>query len=183
MNSTTAPQPTTNRRRMRLLAQMGLLLGAAAVTIGAGADFTTRTANPTNTFTSGVLDHSNSADNEAILTAAAMWPGQIVDGEVTIENTGDLVGNFTLDEVDVTSDFRADTLELVVQDTTNNAEVWAGDLGSLGSVDLGAFQPDEVRTYSFTVTFSEDAENDLDEGKSAVVTYQWNETPARVAAG
>jgi spore coat-associated protein N len=172
--------PRSNRRRLQLIAQLTALLLAVALAVGAGADFSTQTANAANTFTSGILDHSNDVDG-AILTASNMWPGQSVEGTVTIENTGNLVGAFTLDEVDVTSTFRTGMLNLVVHDTTSNVEIYDGDLGDLDSVDLDAFEPGEARTYRFTVTFSEDAENDLDEASSAVATFQWNQTPARVA--
>jgi hypothetical protein len=74
------------------------------VAVGSGADFATRTANPSNTFSAGSLSMDNSKDGAAIFTPTNMIPGGPAQtGVVDITNTGTIKGTFTLSRDELTS--------------------------------------------------------------------------------
>src|SRR4051794_16868875 len=68
------PSDEGNGNRKRTLATLALGLIAVATAVGSGADFSTRTANPSNTFSAGSLSMENSKDGTAILNATNMKP-------------------------------------------------------------------------------------------------------------
>jgi hypothetical protein len=164
-----------NLPRKRIIAGLGTALAAVSIAAGSGATFTSQTANPANTFTSGTFKHTNSKNGASIVTGANLKPGESRQGEVTITNTGSLDGNFTLSEKNASNPFTAGSLQLVVHDVTTNVEVYRGDLGGLaaGGIGLGNFAAGAARTYRFTVTLSKDAPNS-DQGKTATADYQWD---------
>src|SRR3954453_2791204 len=90
--------------RKRTLATLALGLLAVATAVGSGADFTARTANPSNTFSAGTLSMENSKDGTAILNADNLKPGgDPKTGGVDIKNTGSIDGAFTLTRDQLTS--------------------------------------------------------------------------------
>ena len=90
--------------RKRTLATLALGLIAIGTALGSGADFSARTANPSNTFSAGTLSMENSKDGTAILNATGMKPGdEAKNGVVDIENTGSIDGKFTLSRDQLTS--------------------------------------------------------------------------------
>jgi hypothetical protein len=92
----TAPKSDDNNRK-RTLATLALGLIAVATAVGSGADFSARTANPSNTFSAGVLTMENSKNGTAILGADNLKPGAAPrTGVVDIKNTGSIDGDFTL---------------------------------------------------------------------------------------
>jgi spore coat-associated protein N len=99
----------TRRKRLigkpkRTLGALALGLCAVGVAVGSGADFSARTANPSNTFSAGSLTMSNSRDGEAIFAATNMKPGGPAQtGLVDIKNTGSIDGVFTLSRDQLTS--------------------------------------------------------------------------------
>ncbi len=108
------------KRPRRTLGALATVLAAAGLTVASGADFTAQSANPANTFSTGTLSMSNSADNAAVLTASDLRPGDTSSGTVDIANTGSLSGAFTLTKSSVTdSDTRnplSAKLNVVVDD-------------------------------------------------------------------
>ena len=92
------------RRPKRTLGALALGLSAVGVAVGSGADFSARTANPSNTFSAGSLTMSNSKDGAAIFAPANMKPGGPAQtGVVDIKNTGSVDGVFTLTRDQLTS--------------------------------------------------------------------------------
>jgi spore coat-associated protein N len=87
------------RHPRRSLTALATLVAAGAVVVGSGAVFSTQTANPSNTFASGILSQSNS-NATSILTASNLVPGasHVVTGMVDIKNSGTVGGVFTLAE-------------------------------------------------------------------------------------
>ncbi len=164
-----------NLPRKRLVAGLGTALAAVSIAAGSGATFSSQTANPANTFTSGTFKHSNSKNGASIVTGANLKPGESRQGEVTITNTGSLDGNFTLTEKGASNPFTANMLNLVIVDTATNAEVYRGELGKVaaGGISLGNFAAGAARTYVFTVTLKLEAPN-ADQGKTATADYQWD---------
>jgi uncharacterized cupredoxin-like copper-binding protein len=162
----------------RLLSALVVLLAATGVAVGSGATFSSRTANASNTFTSGTLLQSNSKAGTAVVTGTNLKPGDAKTGEVTIKNTGTLPGDFVLTESGVQNPFTAGALSVKVDDITNPAapsNVYTGDMGGLAKKSLGAFAVNEARTYRFSVTLNKDAGN-ADQAKTATANYEWDAT-------
>jgi hypothetical protein len=85
------------RRPKRTLGALALGLCAVGLAVGSGADFSARTANPSNVFSAGSLSMENSKDGSAIFSATGMRPGgSPKTGVVDIKNTGSIDGRFTL---------------------------------------------------------------------------------------
>lgn len=166
----------THRPR-RTVAALATVLAAAGVAVGSGASFSSQTANPTNTFTSGTLTQTNSKNGVAIVTGANLKPGDVKTGEVTITNTGTLGGRFVLNEKNAVNGFQAGSLNLKIDDTTSNTNLYNGDLDkvSASGIALGDFAVNGARTYKFTVTLSADAPN-ADQGKSASADFTFDQT-------
>ena len=166
------------RSPRRTIAGLATVLAAAGVAVGSGATYSAQTANPTNTFVSGTLLHSNSKNGVAIVTGANLKPGDVRTGETKIKNTGTLAGTFTLSETNDSTTFAAGMLDLVI-DEVNGATtktIYTGDLGSATPIDLGSFAPNEERTYKYTVTLDSAAPNSQ-QGKSATADYVFDEVP------
>ena len=157
----------------RTIAGLATALVAVGVAVGSGATFNSASANPANTYSSGAFTHTNSKDGAAIVTGTKMMPGDTKTGTVTITNTGDAAGKFSLAETNDSNGFAAGSLDLKIEDVTGTpAEVFSGDLGGVPSTDLGTFAAGEARTYKFTVTLDQTAGN-TDQGKSATADYEW----------
>jgi Camelysin metallo-endopeptidase len=117
------------RNRKRTLATLALGLLAVATAVGSGADFSARTANPSNTFSAGALSMENSKDGTAILDASNLKPGaDPKTGIVDIKNMGSIDGVFKL-----TRD------ELTNTDTGNDNPAPFASKVAVGIVDCGKF--------------------------------------------
>jgi hypothetical protein len=102
-DATSGERPRDSRSK-RTLGALALGLAAIATAVGSGADFSARTANPSNTFSAGALSMENSKDGSAIFSATNMRPGGAPDaGVVDIKNTGSIDGVFSLSRDQLTS--------------------------------------------------------------------------------
>src|SRR5881398_490363 len=80
----------------KLVGVLFVLLLAATMAVGSGANFNSTSANPGNLITAGTLSHDNNKTG-ALLTVAKLRPGQTDStGTVTLTNTGDVDGVFSL---------------------------------------------------------------------------------------
>jgi hypothetical protein len=169
-----------------VLAVAACAAAALAVT-GSWSAHARRAAAPATAFAAGAFTQSNSRDGSAILGAAAMRPGDIVSGDVTITNTGDLAGAFRLSSQVVTEQPGAgggqlrDRLLLQIFDVTNPgaaATLFSGPLGAFSDRDLGTFQPREGRSYRVTATFPDSGPggDNAFAGASASVRFAWTAT-------
>ncbi|MDP3968921.1 MAG: TasA family protein [Nocardioides sp.] len=160
---------TTNRRKV--LVPLATLLAAGAVAIGSGATFTSSTVSTTSV-ASGNVTHTNDTTS---LDIAGIKPGDVITGDVTIENTGDLDATLTLEETESTSGFTAGDLKLTLNNGTE--DIWAGDFGALADaanpiLDVGDLAVGASTTVTWTVTFVETAGNE-NQGQEADASYQW----------
>ncbi len=175
----------------KVLAALLVVLVAAGVAVGSGANFNSATANPSNTFSSGTLAQSNSKANQAILTASNLKPGGSATGTLDIANTGSVSGVFTL-----TKSTPADTpaspalsakLTLVITDQGDPdcrsgcpaaSQVYSGTVAGMGSIPLGTFAANQKRRYQFVVTFPDSGTQGGDnayQGASTSVDYTFTE--------
>ena len=133
---------TITQNPKRKVAGLTVALAALGVAVGAGASFTSESANDSAVFTAGLLHHSNTAggamDGDVTATVDQVMPGFGADlldasgnaaaegpnttapvgdshGTVTIKNDGDVPGDFTADR---TSSGTAYSGSLDVCDTT-----------------------------------------------------------------
>jgi spore coat-associated protein N len=164
----------------RSLLALATALAATAAAVGSGADFSSHSANPANTFSSGTLVQSNSKNGVAIVTGSNLKPGDVRSGEVTITNTGSLAGTFRLSESNSSNSFGAGDMTMKIEDITGSkqVQVYNGDIGKLpaSGIELGSFAAGEARNYRFTATFAEGSPNS-DQGKVAKADYEWDATP------
>lgn len=166
---------------------------AGAVVVGSGANFTSVSANPGNSFTTGTLTHSNSKANAAILTAAGIKPGDAATtGTVDITNDGNLAASFTLKKNAVTSSDGvnplAAKLNVKIDDCgtpeagagvcTSPTEIYNGTISTMADENLGSFAASAAHRYKFSVTFPDgtSAQDNPYQGDSASVEYQWEAT-------
>jgi hypothetical protein len=116
-------------------------------------------ARPASSFISGAFSYTNSAAGSAIFSTGALRPGETTTGTVTITNTGDLAGDFTLAQAGLVDTpgwnggQLAPTLNLVIRDVTTSSPVtiYAGKLNGMGTRRVGRIDPGQARTYRFSM--------------------------------
>ena len=166
---------------------------AGAVVVGSGANFTSVSANPGNSFTTGTLTHSNSKSGAAILTATGIKPGDPAStGTVDIANDGNSAANFTLKRLNVTNTDSgnplASKLNVKVEDCgtpggapgscTPESTVYDGTIAAMADQPLGSWAVSDAHRYRFSVTFPNGtaAADNPYQGDTATVEYQWEAT-------
>jgi hypothetical protein len=178
-------------RNAKILILALILLLIAALLVGVSfAVFSTSSANPGNMFTAGTLTSSNSKDNAAILTAARMVPGDETEGTVTISNTGDSRGQFTLTGSAPTNTpgpnggDLSSVLDLTIVMDGGATPIYDGKLNALTDpIDLGVWDGAASHEFVFTVTFpdsgtpgSATTDDNAYQGSETTVTYTWDAT-------
>jgi hypothetical protein len=147
----------------------------------------------------GTLSMSNSKGGGMIVTAHGMAPGDVRAGDVSISNTGDLSGAYSLSQSNV-----ADTpgpaggvlsgaLDVLVQDVTSSAApatVYSGKLAAMGPRNLGTWTPGAARTYRFTVSLpdggpppSPTTGDNAYQGSAVSLRYDWTATGEQSGGG
>ena len=184
MSTAPVQDPSTQERlewmsknSKKLIISLIVIVVAALVVMFSFSIFNSTSANPGNLTTSGIMEQSNSADGQAILTVEKLLPGQSGNGTVTIENVGDANGDFTLTASNLVDEpatpALSDVLTLVVTDGTT--EVYNGPLGGIATVALGTWQAGESHSFTFTVTFDAAAGNEYQDARTTV-DFTWNAT-------
>ena len=172
---------------LRTLGALAVVLAAAGVAVGSGANFTAHAANPANTFSTGSLSIANTP-SAAILSATGLKPGDSSVGTADIENTGSLSGVFTL-----TTSNPADSspsllgqLDLVVKDCglfsggtppscVGASTVYSGKVNAVGTRALGTYAAADKHRYQFTATLPSSTDSTY-QGKSATIEFDWDAT-------
>jgi hypothetical protein len=121
----------------------------------------------------------------AVLVAHGLRPGDSRAGEITVLNSGDSTGAFTLSQADrveapALAPPLSAVLDLVVLDLTEGRTVFAGKLGDLESVGLGDFAQGETHRYRFVVAFPGGRPSAADnpyQVVSTTVSYVWSAGP------
>jgi spore coat-associated protein N len=165
-----SPRPV--RRSRRVLAPLATLVVAGALAVGSGASFTSQSENPANVYATGTLTQDNSKANAAIFDVSNLKPGDTVNGEVTITNTGSLPAVFSLTETADNGFVTKSNLQMRIS-RVGGGEVFAGTFGTAGVRPLGTFAAGEARTYRFSVVLDADAGN-AEQGRTATAGYVWD---------
>jgi spore coat-associated protein N len=165
---------------LKMVGALFALLLAATMAVGSGANFNSTSANPGNVVTAGNLIHVNGKAGLPVMTVNRIRPGQSQSGTVTIANTGDIDGVFTLAKsvsVDSTAPANpfADKLRLKVEDTTAGSTLYDGALSAMGTLAAGTLAPAATHTYTFTVTFPSGtpAQDNPFKGASLTAAFDW----------
>ena len=175
----TAVATVSRPRRYRVLVPLAGLAAAAALAVGSGADFTSSSVNSANAFTTGTLTQTNSKANSAVFNLDNMKPGDTVNGSVTITNSGTLAAGFKLTETATNGFTTKSNLKLTITESGSTTPVWTGTFGELTgkSLDLGSWGPKTSKTFVFSVTLAQAADNS-EQGKTATATYNWDAVQA-----
>jgi hypothetical protein len=142
-------------RALVTLAVGGLVL-ALFITVGvkpSGATFTRSSANPSNLFSAGAINLTNSKSGAAVLSATGLLPGGSVQGSLSVKITGNYGAAVTLTGA---SDHSAlsQALTLQIEDTTGTAQtLWSGTMSDFSTLSLGTYTSGTTKSYRFTVTF------------------------------
>src|SRR4051794_7218110 len=80
----------------KIVGALCVLMLASLMAVASGASFTSTSANAGNIVATGVMSHSNSKAGVAILDVHGLVPNHSDSGTVTLTNTGDADGVFTL---------------------------------------------------------------------------------------
>ena len=170
------------QRKLQVLLTLGALLLAISVAVASGANFTASSANAGNAFTAGTLTMSNNDAPGAIFlsTPAKMRPGAVSTGTVTVANTGDVPGQFSMSAT-ATSDPNnlGANLNLLIME--GGTTIYTGKLNAVGTLALGTWQSTggtSSHTYAFTVTWpnnspSSDATDTSLMGKACTYAVNW----------
>ncbi len=164
------------KKSKKVLVPLATLAAAGAIAVGSGATFTSQTGNTVSAVTSGTLQQTNSKDGGAIFDLTNLKPGDTLNGNLTLTNTGSLPGAFSLTETSSSNAFSGDNLTLAITNTTTGATVYSGTFGGLvdgTKTDIGVIQPGVANTFKFTVKLATSTPN-ADQGKTASAVYQWD---------
>ncbi|MGZ4275946.1 MAG: TasA family protein [Solirubrobacteraceae bacterium] len=182
-------------RPKRTLGALAVVLAAVGLTVGSGANFTASKANAGNLFATGTLDIGRD-NGSAILTMSNMKPGDSTQGQITVQNTGSLTGDFHLDQSFAgapdaglknalqLSIVHCDSLTGPCNPSLAGGTVYSGSMAGFDASGYGL--PDNTtgdrwtasnkNRYEFRVTLPNDAtgsDNAL-QGKSVSATYTWS---------
>jgi hypothetical protein len=139
---------------------------------------------------SGAVRITNSREGQAVFTAAAMRPGEGVNGTVRIGNGGTEPGRFAVkpsglaDTPGPNGGLLSERVELVVFDVTDvhaPVTVYAGPPARLGEVALGAIAPGRHRDYLVAMTLPEGGDDDRYQGSSLSLGFEWRAGPLPAA--
>jgi hypothetical protein len=176
-------------RRMMVLLTLAILVLAAAALVASSASFTAQSANPGNIFTSGKLAlTTNPADSSKVTFSTGydkLAPGHSVSGTVTVSNTGNVDGLFSLKGAVAAHTGDAtfpDNLLLTVQENgvnlvTNQPLSTALSIAALQTSGGSAvWAGGATSTYKFTVTFKDNGED----GSGVGLDNKYMTTPSTV---
>jgi spore coat-associated protein N len=167
----------------RLLLALFALLLAGGMAAATGANFNSTSNNPANAVTAGIISHTNSKNNAAVLSVTKLMPGTPQSGTVTITNTGDAAQGSSVtfanlaDTPTTPGSKLSDALEVRVREDGN--QIWSGTLAQLPTLPLGAWAVGEAHTYAFQVELPDTGPNGADneyQGAGASVDLKWELT-------
>jgi spore coat-associated protein N len=177
----------------KLMGALLMLLVAGGLAVGSGASFTSQTASPGNLITAGALtannDKKHNGTEGAIFHADNMKPGDTVTGTVTVSNTGNVDGDFSLamaaPTLSGTGSNLSNRLHLKVEALDSSNAVTATPIDTvIASVGpdpfaLGTWAGNTSHKYRFTVTWPTGLTDDNDYMSSGVsMDFTWSATQA-----
>jgi hypothetical protein len=152
------------QRRTMVLVTAAVLLLAAGVVVGSGANFSTSAASADNVFTAGIVGAA--PNNGMLLNLGPMAPGNTYSGTVEVTNSGNVPGNFYVAATDI-QNYLIDGITPTATDLASRLEVqltpWTGapsgwylltDLDDVGfDILCGSLIPGEIGQVTVEVRF------------------------------
>jgi len=170
---------TKVKKAFLTLVVLALLAVALQSLVFSGANFTSSSGNPGNTFTAGTFGHTNSKDGVLVIDAAGLWPGgSAKTGTLTITGTGDFSGAYTLTKAGVVDAPAApglsNALTLRIEDITGAPQTLSNTtVAGFTTVSLGTIAPGASRQYRFTLTYPTAAADTALQGASMTLHLQF----------
>jgi spore coat-associated protein N len=140
---------------------------------------------------SGAVSISNSRAGSSVFSAGQMRPGEGVSGTVTIGNSGDVAGQFTVGALGVQDvpgpnlGKLSERVQLVLFDVTDVQHpktVFAGHPADFAAVSVGKLAAGERRDFLFAATLPNGgAADNLYQGSSLSLGFQWRATAVPAA--
>ncbi len=172
-------------RRLNLLGGWALVaIGVTALAL-AFSGLGSASAQPLTANASGAMRIASSSADQAILSAADMWPGGSVHGTAEIRNNGKASAALVLapqnlgDVGGAGGGVLSAALRLTIRDVSGGSEaiVYSGPFGALRKIRVGALAPGEQRRYSFTAQLPDSGTveaQDAFAGARTRVDYRWS---------
>jgi spore coat-associated protein N len=170
----------------KILATIGAVGVASVAAVGGTyANFTsTPTTISNNAFTTGSLTMSRSGSG-AVFSLSPAKIGDAATGSVTITNTGNLAGVYSLSGSTTGSSALGSQLNLTIykdNDGVAGSKIYDGSLSAFSSASLGTFAANgDAHTYYFHAslpTTGTDAGDNALQGLSASASFTWSATQA-----
>jgi len=181
-------RPTADNERMKGLAAGIIGIVVLALLIPRGGDDeparspAERTPRSAAVASTGALTQSRAADRMPQFSVANVSPGTIVEGAVTIANSGSASGFFSLSQTNLT-DVRgpgggalSERLRMEIVDVTQPGKaiaVYDGPYAAMDVRPLGFLAPGATRKYEFTATVAS-GDGAAFTGSSTSARYVWN---------
>jgi hypothetical protein len=175
--------------KLTSLKLLATIAAVGAVSIAAiGGTYANFTATPTtissNALTAGTLTMSRSGSG-AIFSSGNMKIGDEATGSVTITNTGNLAGVYTLNGSTSGSSALANQLNLKIYKDNDGVaadKIYDGALNGVSSLSLGTFAATSgSHTYYFHVDLPTQGSNAADnalQGLAATASFTWSAVQA-----
>lgn len=164
----------------RLVAALFVLMLAAVMAVGSGANFNSTSSNLDNVVTAGVIKHTNTS---ASLSITKLMPGIAKSGTIALDNTGDNAAHSYLKVTDINdTSVPGGQLSPALDVTIEVNGVPTGPavkLASIGTVDLGAWVAGGHRDVKFTFLLPDTGTNGSDnifQGSSVTADFNWELT-------
>jgi hypothetical protein len=140
------------------LVVLAVLAFTVRAVVFSGASYTAASPVPATVAVAGTLSHANDRDGQLVVDAAGLVPGMSSAGTMTITDSGDVTGRFSLAVSSLTDTPSApklsDTLTVTIADVTTTGQIlYAGRVSALSNVDLGTIAAGESRSYRVTLAY------------------------------
>lgn len=172
---------------MRVAVTLALVVAAFAVALFDPHGSRAETARAMASGATGALSIANSREGRAILDASGLRPGATVVGTVTIGNTGQVAGRFSVrpsgpaDTPGAGGGALSQRLQLQLTDVTANRVLYTGTPAGLSAVDVGDLAAGESRTFALAATFPPGADDNRYQGSAVSFGLEWSATAAEPA--
>lgn len=172
-------------RRTTVIVTMAVLLLATVVVIGSGANFTSQSTNPGNTFAAAGFRIWNQHEGTAVFNVTKMKPGDSSSQTWWVELDSDVDGVVTVSLGNIVAPDGphggnlASRLNVVITDVTTSTEVYNGPLTAVTQT-VGTWAAGTNHDFQVTVTWvnGTPAEDNPARGSSCSFDITWDATQA-----
>jgi spore coat-associated protein N len=173
------------KRRTMIIVTMAVLLLAAAVVIGSGANFTSQSTNPGNTFSAAGFHIYNQHEGTAVFNVTKMKPSDTTNQTWWVELEGDADGVITVSLGNIVAapgpngGNLSSRLNVVITDVSTSTEIYNGPLTTVTRT-IGTWTPVTRHDFKVDVTWTNGtaAQDNPCRGSSCTFDITWDATQA-----